>query len=127
MDHPDFLRSNVLSLTEVYQAWGQFTYSVQTGQAAFEKVFQGTLYEYLAQQPTAQANFNQCMEEITRDCLLLALKCYDFAKCTHVVEVGGGTGKLTAVLLNQYPQLQATRFDQPQVVRINFIEAVPSL
>lgn len=122
-DHPDSLRGTILSLAEIYQAWGQFTYSVQTGQAAFEKVFRGTLYEYIAQQPAAQANFNQWMEETTRDWLLPALKYYDFAKCTHVVDVGGGTGKLTAALLNQYPQLQATLFDQPQVVR----DAAPML
>ena len=41
---------------------------------------------------------------------------YDWSGVRHLVDVGGGTGVLAATILDAHPQLQATVFDQPQVV-----------
>jgi SAM-dependent methyltransferase len=115
-DHPHSILGMALSTADIYQAWGNFWYSVQTGQAAFDNVFQMSLYEYLAQHAEANTHFNRWMEETTRAWLLPALVHYDFSPFTSLVDIGGSTGVLTSTILTQYPQLQAIIFDQPHVV-----------
>ncbi|OQW92059.1 MAG: hypothetical protein BWK78_02780 [Thiotrichaceae bacterium IS1] len=115
-DNPNSILGTVLSTAEIYQAWGNFLYSVQTGKAAFDDVFQMSMYEYLAQQAAANANFNRWMEETTRSWLLPALEHYDFSPFTSLVDIGGSTGVLTTAILTKYPQLQAIIFDQAHVV-----------
>jgi hypothetical protein len=115
-DTPDSALGTVLSLAEIYQAWGDLLHSVKTGKAAFDHSFHKSLYDYLAENAEANANFNRWMEETTRDWLLPALDSYDFSKFTQFVDVGGSTGVLTAEILSQYPNLQAIIFDQAHVV-----------
>lgn len=115
-DNPNSVLATVLSTTETYEAWGNLLHSVQTGKPAFDETFKMSTYEYFAQNAEANANFNQWMEETTRDWLLPALETYNFSKFNHFVDIGGNTGLLTTAILTKYPNLQATIFDQAHVV-----------
>jgi precorrin-6B methylase 2 len=115
-DAPNSIQGKILSTAEIYAAWGDLWYSVQTGKAAFDYTFQMSWYEYLAQNAEANANFNRWMEETTRDWILPVLENYDLTKFTRFVDVGGSTGILTAAILTKYPHLQAIIFDQAHVV-----------
>lgn len=45
------------------------------------------------------------MKETTREWLLPLLEAYDFSEVKTLVDVGGGMGTLTAVILNANPKM----------------------
>jgi SAM-dependent methyltransferase len=113
---PNSLQGTVLSIAEIYPAWGNLLYSIQTNKAAFDKTFQMNFYDYLHQNVEANTNFNRSMEETTREWIIPTLDMCDLSTVKTVVDVGGNTGMLTAMILKKYPHLQAILFDQEHVV-----------
>ncbi|MEG4421607.1 methyltransferase [Microcoleus sp. LAD1_D5] len=113
----DSLRGTVLGMgDELYQGWGNLLYGIKTGETPFEHTFKTNLYSYLKQNSDAAVNFNEWMKETTREWLLPVLEAYDFSDVKTLVDVGGGIGTLTAVILNANPKLQAILFDREDVV-----------
>jgi predicted O-methyltransferase YrrM len=55
------------------------------------------------------------MVELTGAIHQAILEAYDFTPFTHLTDVGGGHGALVAAILNEYPHLRGTVFDQPHV------------
>jgi len=114
---PDSLRGTVMAMgDEIYQAWGNLLYGIKTGKTAFNYTFNRDLYSYLKQDSEASLNFNEWMKETTREWLLPVLEAYDFSEVKTLVDVGGGIGTLTAVILNANPKMQAILFDREDVV-----------
>jgi len=117
-DTPNSIHGFILSGIElIYPAWSQLLHSVQTGKPGANVTWQMSLYEYLQQNAEATANFNRWMEETTRDWVIPALEFYNFGNTKTFVDVGGGTGTLTAMLLSKYTHLQAILFDQDYIVK----------
>ncbi len=113
----DSLRGTVMAMgDEIYQAWGNLLYGIKTGETPFNHTFKRDLYSYLKQDSEASLNFNEWMKETTREWLLPVLEAYDFSEVKTLVDVGGGIGTLTAVILNANPQMQAILFDREDVV-----------
>jgi len=113
----DSLRGTVMAMgDEIYQAWGNLLYGIKTGKTAFNYTFNRDLYSYLKQDSEASLNFNEWMKETTREWLLPVLEAYDFSEVKTLVDVGGGIGTLTAVILNANPKMQAILFDREDVV-----------
>ncbi|MCL1463265.1 acetylserotonin O-methyltransferase [Argonema galeatum] len=113
----DSLRGTVMAMgDELYQAWGNLLHGIKTGQTAFESTFKMSLYSYLKQNYEASVNFNEWMKETTREWLLPVLEVYDFSEVKTLVDVGGGIGTLTAVILKANPKMQAILFDREDVV-----------
>ncbi|MEG4943545.1 methyltransferase [Microcoleus sp. F4-D5] len=113
----DSLRSTVIANgDEVYQAWGNLLHSIKTGETAFEYTFNTNLYSYLKHDLAAGEIFNEWMKETTREWLHPVLEASDFSEVKTLVDVGGGIGTLTTVILNANPKLQAILFDQEDVV-----------
>ena len=113
----DSLRGTVMAMgDEGYQAWGNLLYGLKTGKTAFNHTFNRDIYSYLKQDSEASLNFNEWMKETTREWLLPVLEAYDFSEVKTLVDVGGGIGTLTAVILNANPKMQAILFDREDVV-----------
>jgi ubiquinone/menaquinone biosynthesis C-methylase UbiE/predicted transcriptional regulator len=113
----DSLRGTVMAMgDEIYQAWGNLLYGIKTGKTAFNHTFNKDIYSYLKQDSEASLNFNEWMKETTREWLLPVLEAYDFSEVKTLVDVGGGIGTLTAVILNANPKMQAILFDREDVV-----------
>jgi len=113
----DSLRGTVMAIgDEIYQAWGNLLYGIKTGKTAFNHTFNRDFYSYLKQDSEASVNFNEWMKETTREWLLPVLEAYDFSEVKTLVDVGGGIGTLTAVILNANPKMQAILFDREDVV-----------
>lgn len=113
----DSLRGTVMAMgDEIYQAWGNLLYGIKTGKTAFNYTFNRDFYSYLKQDSEASVNFNEWMKETTREWLLPVLEAYDFSEVKTLVDVGGGIGTLTAVILNANPKMQAILFDREDVV-----------
>jgi precorrin-6B methylase 2 len=116
-NNPNSLRGTILSLVDtVAPAWGNLSYSIKTGKAAFDDTFQMTMYEYLDQNAEANTHFNQWMVETAREGIIPTLDMCDLSKVETVVDVGGSTGMLSAMILKEYPKLHGILFDQKYVV-----------
>jgi predicted transcriptional regulator len=113
----DSLRSTILATVQLfYPLWGNLLHTAKTGETAVQQTFQTSLYGHLAQNPEVAKNFNEYMEETTREWLLPLVSAYDFSKVETIVDVGGNTGSLIAVILQANPKLQGILFDQKDVV-----------
>lgn len=95
-----------------YGVWSALPYTLQTGQPAFAQVYGQEIYQHLAQHPQKMDYFNRYMEQTTQRWLADVGKHYPFAG--HLVDIGGNQGTLTALLLQQFPTLEATIFDLEQ-------------
>jgi SAM-dependent methyltransferase len=101
---------------EHYGAWADLLHSVRTGQPAFEHVYGAPFFDYIAAHPDTQATFDAAMSA-GGDVLLQSLvDSYDFSKARVVVDVGGGNGSVSAMILKRFPDLRGVVYDQPQVL-----------
>jgi len=98
-----------------YIAWGSLLYSVRTGEPAFDHVFGSPFFDYMAKDPDAQATFDAAMSSGSDLYLAPLADAYDFRART-LVDVGGGNGSLSAIILKRHPQVEAVIYDQPQVL-----------
>lgn len=117
-DVPASMRPRVLHLLDpsLWESWGELLYSVQTGETAFEHVHGMGHFDYLQQHPDAAARFNQSMTSNTAESGTAITREYDFSGIRHLVDVGGGHGRLLATILQAYPAMRGTLFDRPEVV-----------
>jgi hypothetical protein len=106
----------VMNGEEHYRAWGDFLYSVRTGQTAFEHVYGKPVFEYLAEHPEPAHIFDAAMTGIHGAETQAMLAAYDFAPYRTLVDVGGGNGSTLLGVLQRYPPLHGVLFDMPHVV-----------
>ena len=97
-----------------YRTWDAALESLQTGEAAFPKVYGAPFFDWLAGHPEEASAFNAAMAAgaAGRGARLLDR---DWSSASSVVDVGGGTGAMLIRLLTQRPGLIGTVFDLPQV------------
>ena len=94
------------------ESWTRLLTAVRTGSPGRDE---GWFYDELARTGTGES-FDGLMERrirVTADELSVA---YDWLAVRHVVDVGGGTGRLLRTLLAAQLHLRGTLFDLPQVV-----------
>ena len=96
-----------------WQAWGDFLYSMQTGEPAFDKVLNVTQFEYLAAHPEEAAHFGETMVGFHGAEPAAVTAAYDFSALRTLVDVGGGTGNLITTILSANPHLSGRLFDMP--------------
>lgn len=117
-DHPSGMRAR-LDLDgfggQMDLSFAGLLHTVRTGQPAWETVFGAPIWPYLAENPQMSASFDALMAT-GADYLADAADGYDWSEVRHVVDVGGGTGALLAVLLDAHPDLRATLVDLPDTV-----------
>jgi hypothetical protein len=106
------LRNMALMLSEeAYRAWGELTYTLESGQPAFERVYGMSRWAKLAAEPEHAAQFNAAMVESTNRVMHSFLAAYDFGRVRNVVDVGGGSGALLAAVLSAHPKMEGVLFD----------------
>jgi ubiquinone/menaquinone biosynthesis C-methylase UbiE len=101
---------------EHYGAWGALTDCVRTGEAGVKHVYGMEIWDYYRANERHAKNFDQFMIDFSEGINDAFLKAYDFGGIKHLVDVGGGHGGVIAAILQKYPKLHGTLFDQPQVV-----------
>jgi hypothetical protein len=103
--------------SEAYRrTWGDLSYSVRTGQPAFDHVYGKPFFDYLAEQPALARIFNDVMTSASSDEGAAIAAAYDFSGHRRIVDVGGGHGALLAAVLDRYPGPLGVLFDLPDVV-----------
>jgi SAM-dependent methyltransferase len=119
-DSPSSARASSIMLTEVfYPSWGEILHSVQTGEAAFNKVHNTPLFDYLAENPQQATVFDAAMVSYMNEEAAAIAGAYQWPDQGGVVDIGGGSGGLIRAILKHEPQLTGTIFDLPEVAERN--------
>lgn len=115
---PGAARSTVMALAGqwMWAAWGEFLYSLETGQTAFQKVWGMHVHDYLAAHPEEAAFFGEAMIGFHGAEPPAVAAAYDFSTTQTLVDVGGGTGNLLSTILRTHPHLRGMLYDLPHVV-----------
>jgi len=115
-DHPDGMRShldieNIVGAAEL--SFVHLLHSVRSGEAAYPLLFGRPFWEDLAAKPDRGTEFNTFMGSDIPDRAIEIVTGYDWASVGHLVDVGGGAGRLMIELLGKYPTLRGTVLDLP--------------
>jgi SAM-dependent methyltransferase len=97
-------------------AWGQLTQCSRTAEPAFDIASGMGLFEYLACDGGYRTLFNAAMRDLAVQSYPAVVAAYDFSEARIIVDVGGGTGTLLALILQNNNQLCGILFDLPQVI-----------
>jgi ubiquinone/menaquinone biosynthesis C-methylase UbiE len=114
---PGSVRSGILlfgSLTQ--KAWGELSYSVETGKPAFAQAYGKDSFAYMEEHPELAAMFDEAMASFTKQIVAAVAATYDFSGFGAIMDVGGGNGELLAGILKANPALRGVLFDQPHVI-----------
>jgi hypothetical protein len=99
-----------------WQAWGNASESVRTGQTAFQYLYGMGLFEFMSARPDVAARFNSHMVVMTDVEARSLVECCDFGRSSRVVDVGGGHGALLRAVLGAHPHLSGILYDLPATV-----------
>jgi hypothetical protein len=128
-----------------YDSWGDLHETIRTGAPAFRRITGTSPFAYLARNPEAAQTFDAAMASYTAAASKAIVDGYDFSRHSHIIDVGGGNGRLLSEILQQFDGLRGTLFDLDHVagrarklfereglgrrakcVTGNFLEEVPS-
>lgn len=101
---------------EQYQAWGNILYTLKTGHSAFENLYGTPMFKYFVENPEPGEIYEEAMTSVSAAEKAGVVKSYDFSGIRKLVDVGGGHGSFISAILNAYPTMQGTLFDQPYVI-----------
>ena len=99
-----------------WAAWGDLLHAVQTGETAFDHVHGCNVWDYRSRHADEARIFDRAMASGTERFAQAVLDVCDFGSFNHVVDVGGGDGMFLTKILERYPALHGTLFDQPHVI-----------
>jgi hypothetical protein len=112
---PGSVRTSILCITGdlFIIPWSKLAYSVRTGQSAFDKHFGVPFFDHLTGNPKEAAMFSDLLIGINSPDAPAIAAAYDFSACSHIADIGGGTGHILATILANHPGPRGTVFDLP--------------
>jgi hypothetical protein len=117
-DAPDSRKPSVLMNTSPWfqRPWEELPHAVRTGEQTFRRVYGVGFWDYLAVHPDDGAIFAAAMTVGSSSRAAALLSARDLASVNMVVDVGGGQGRLLALLLAAVPSLCGILADRPEVI-----------
>ncbi|MCP3099537.1 acetylserotonin O-methyltransferase [Myxococcus sp. K15C18031901] len=98
-----------------WQAWGDLSTALKTGQPTIDKFMGMPFFDYLAKDREVAEIFNTSMAAYQSLNAPAVVGAYDFSGAKSVVDVGGGTGTLLARILQAYPSIKGAIYELPHV------------
>lgn len=116
-DHPQSMRTMALLILDQrsLQEWSVFSETMRTGVPAAKVVLGMSSYTYFDLHPDKRALFDNALVHLEATVDAAIVGAFDFARYEHIVDVGGGGGKLLAQIVERY-HVQGTLFDRPEVI-----------
>lgn len=118
-DEPDSWAHTLIGWKEIYYpAFGQMTKALKAGTNTALESYPGdepTLYKRLTRNPELEGVFHKAMAAFTLASINDLVEREEFGTVKHLLDIGGGDSTTTARLLDRYPQMRSTAFDQPSV------------
>ena len=99
------------------QNWANFDRVLVSGDPIFRDVHGVDLWGYFEKHPEQGEIFHRSMVELSRQVAGLVASAYDFSLFRTLVDLGGGSGELLAVILKKYPDLEGINFDMLQALK----------
>lgn len=117
-DAPGSVRNAVQFITGPvhWRPAGELVTAVRTGKPAFDEIFGMPMFDYLAVDAEAAAEFNAGMTQSARAHSTAFAERYPFPESGTLVDVAGGEGWLLLEVLRRHPGLRGVLLDQPGVV-----------
>jgi len=117
-DVPQSMRDFTIMMGEkwLWDAWGEFEYSVETGGAAHDKVQGMGSFEFFTKNKEAGRVFNNAMTNLSLSCADPIAEAYDYSRFETLVDIAGGHGILLSRILKANPKLRGILFDLPSVI-----------
>jgi hypothetical protein len=100
---------------EVYRAWGELLYPVQTGEPGFDRVYGKGFFEHYDQNPSVGTFFHALLATDAAQHAAAVLAAYDFSGTHRVIDIGGGTGGLLAAILKVHAAMQGVLSELPSL------------
>jgi len=117
-DAPGSKRSlAIMAGAEFYRSWGGLLSSVETGGAAFDKVFGKSFFRYMSTNPDRWRIYDAAMTGVHDSETIPVLDAYDFLPFRTIVDVGGGNGLALAAILRRHTEARGILFDLPDVAK----------
>ena len=89
---------------------------IETGRNAYQLLYgMDCSFPYYERHPELASIFDAAMNAVSAFSGPAIADAYDFSGISHVIDVGGGHGKVLASLLKARPHLRGTLFDLPRV------------
>lgn len=107
---------------EHYAAWTRLKEALATGEAAFDKMYGQSFFTYLTKQPGRLENYHRAMQGYAKHDYACLINYIRSAEGAHIIDAGGGTGTLIAILLAHRPDLTGILLDRPEVVDLPTVE-----
>jgi ubiquinone/menaquinone biosynthesis C-methylase UbiE len=97
-----------------WQAWQHFLHTLRTGEPGLRKALGTELFPFLAANPQLGATFNEAMVGMYGGLGPTLVKAYDFSSIPKIIDIGGGTGRLMAAILESHQNVLGAVFELPQ-------------
>jgi hypothetical protein len=91
----------------------ELLHTVRTGQPAYATRYGRPHWQDMEENPELGADFDALMSTRMTACLPAITKAFNWEALDHIVDVGGGNGRLLATLLTEFPLLHGTLIEQP--------------
>ncbi|KAM2281078.1 caffeic acid 3-O-methyltransferase-like [Malus sylvestris] len=99
------------------ESWYHLKDAVLEGGIPFNKAYGMTAFEYYGTDPRFNKVFNRGMAAHSTITMKKLLETYKgFEGLTSIVDVGGGTGAITNMIVSKYPSIKGINFDLPHVI-----------
>jgi SAM-dependent methyltransferase len=82
----------------------------------FDSVFGTDMFSWLAGHPESRQVVQGAMGELGDVTGRAVVDAYDFSSLETIVDVGGDSGRLLALILERHPELRGVLFDRPEVI-----------
>lgn len=100
-----------------WRHWGQLEHAIKTGEPSLDHVEGRSLFEFLAKNSEAAAQFDGAMINATEGVAQAVLSAYDFSEFSQICDVGGGRGAFLSRILQAHPRARGTLVDRDFVVQ----------
>lgn len=136
-NHPQSFKYACMNWSDEHMdAWQQLSYSIQTGESSFEKMYGIPYFEYLNANPDKLHNYHKAMFEYAREDYKFLPDLIDWQQHNTLIDVGGGYGAAINVIKQKHPQIDCCLFDLELVIKNvnlqdvktlggNFFESIP--